>query len=89
MKLVFDECSKPEWFESIGREIDNWYECSIIALEDLQASDELTIKYAKAPPEWDKKARQAKEKAGRARKAKDKPGENQGEAKRIRPGRRA
>lgn len=43
------EVAKPGWYEAVGEKFTLWYGCSLIATREIEAGEELTIKYAVAP----------------------------------------
>jgi len=51
--LYLDEVSPPNWYEPIGsHKVETWYSCSVVTLRDVEEGEELTIRYAKVPDEW-------------------------------------
>ncbi|CAN0057883.1 unnamed protein product, partial [Pylaiella littoralis] len=54
-ELRFSEVAAPDWYgpTQAGQPvITTWYMCSLVALQDVRAGEELTIRYASFPPEW-------------------------------------
>lgn len=48
------EAATPFWFEPVGDvKYGPWYTCSITTVKKVKAGDELVIRYADRPDEWD------------------------------------
>jgi len=41
--------AEPGWYEPVGEKYTEWYECSLVALREVQAGEELVIRYAVPP----------------------------------------
>ena len=54
VKLLVGDAATPHWFEPVGDvKYGPWYTCLIVTEKSIKAGDELVIRYADAPAEWD------------------------------------